>query len=124
MEEDTTKYEWMAQLSPFNSVFQEIFLLYRRLVFGQARPTKILRAHVGYSGNEAADVLAKKATQEGIPTFIPAPRSHIKSLLQKESIIRWQKEHIHNVLPKVKTTPAPWQRPEIIFVTGHDSFPT
>ncbi|GBL73819.1 hypothetical protein AVEN_230784-1 [Araneus ventricosus] len=51
-----------------------------------------IRAHVGYSGNEAADVLAKKATQEGIPTYIPAPRNHIKSLLQKESIIRWQKE--------------------------------
>ncbi|GBM10542.1 hypothetical protein AVEN_109333-1 [Araneus ventricosus] len=51
----------------------------------------------------------------------------MKSLLQKESIIRWQKEwgngetdrSVHNVLPKVKTTPTPWQRPEIMFVTGH-----
>ncbi|GBL90182.1 hypothetical protein AVEN_130308-1 [Araneus ventricosus] len=78
-------------------------------------------------GNEAADLPAKKATQEGIATFIPAPRNHIKSLLQKESIIRWQKEwdngetgrSVHNLLPKVKTTPTPCQRPEIIFVTGH-----
>ncbi|GBN68023.1 hypothetical protein AVEN_196771-1 [Araneus ventricosus] len=92
----------------------------------------ITAAHVGHSGNEAADVLAKKATQEGIPTFIKAPRNHIKSLLQKESIIRWQKEwdngetgrSVHNVLPKVKTTPTPWQRPEIMFVTGHGPFPT
>ncbi|GBO01829.1 hypothetical protein AVEN_255447-1 [Araneus ventricosus] len=91
-----------------------------------------IRAHVGYSGNEAADVLAKKATREGIPTYIPAPRNHIKSLLQKESIIRWQKEwdngetgrSVHNVLPKVKTTPTPGQRPEIMFVTGHGPFPT
>ncbi|GBM10085.1 hypothetical protein AVEN_92913-1 [Araneus ventricosus] len=91
-----------------------------------------IKAHVGYSGNEAADVLAKKATQEGIPTFIPAPRNHIKSLLQKESIILWQKEwdngetgrSVRNVLPKVKTTPTPWQRPEIMFVTGHGPFPT
>ncbi|GBN43615.1 hypothetical protein AVEN_255316-1 [Araneus ventricosus] len=30
----------------------------------------------------------------------------------------------HNVLPKVKTTPTPWQRPEIMFVTGHGPFPT
>ncbi|GBO17901.1 hypothetical protein AVEN_228256-1 [Araneus ventricosus] len=91
-----------------------------------------IKAHVGYSGNEAADVLAKKATQEGIPTYIRATRNHIKNLLQKESISRWQKEwdngeagrRIHNVLPKVKTTPTPWQRPEILFVTGHGPFPT
>ncbi|GBM67957.1 hypothetical protein AVEN_150007-1 [Araneus ventricosus] len=90
------------------------------------------RAHVGYSGNEAADVLAKKATQEGIPTYIPAPRNHIKRLLQKESIFRCQKEwhngetgrSVHNVLPKVKTTPTTWQRPEIMFVTNHGPFPT
>ncbi|GBO34183.1 hypothetical protein AVEN_40757-1 [Araneus ventricosus] len=31
---------------------------------------------------------------------------------------------VHNVLPKVKTTPTPWQRPEIMFVTGHGPFPT
>ncbi|GBN98881.1 hypothetical protein AVEN_34281-1 [Araneus ventricosus] len=84
------------------------------------------------TGNEDADVLAKTATQEGIPTFIPAPRNHIKSLLQKESIIRWQIEwdngetgrSVHNVLPKVKITPTPTQRPEIMFFTGHGPFPT
>ncbi|GBN24807.1 CRISP/Allergen/PR-1 [Araneus ventricosus] len=71
-------------------------------------------------------------TQEGIPTYIPAPRNYIKSLLQKESILRWQKEwgngetgrSVHNVLPKVKTTPTPWQRPEIMFVTGLGPFST
>ncbi|GBN83076.1 hypothetical protein AVEN_251097-1 [Araneus ventricosus] len=87
-----------------------------------------IRAHVGYSSTEAADVLAKTATH---PTYIPAPRNHIKSLLQNDYIIRWQNEwdngetgmSIHNVLPKVKTTPSPWQRPEMFF-TGHDPFPT
>ncbi|GBO26184.1 hypothetical protein AVEN_82706-1 [Araneus ventricosus] len=82
--------------------------------------------------NEAEDVLAKKATHEGIPTYIPAPRNRIKSLLQKESIISWQREwdngetgrSVYNVLPKAKTTPTPWQRPEIMFVTGHCSFTT
>ncbi|GBM02947.1 hypothetical protein AVEN_269861-1 [Araneus ventricosus] len=121
---------WRKLVPPTQSSKQS-FLLYSRLVFGQVRPTNRLRAHVGYSGNEAADVLAKKATQEGIPTYIPAPRNHIKSLLQKESIIRWKKQwnngetgrSVHNVLPKVKTTPTPWQRPEIMFATGHGPFP-
>ncbi|GBN39919.1 Putative protein in type-1 retrotransposable element R1DM, partial [Araneus ventricosus] len=173
MEEDTTKYEWMAQLSPFNTVFQAELLAIKEACLWASKTNQQIKvwsdsesslhsiasidtkspiaqqtqeillkstniklgwikAHVGYSGNEAADVLAKKATQEGIPTFIPAPRNHIKSLLQKESITRWQKEwdngetgrSVHNVLPKVKTTSTPWQRPEIMFVTGHGPFPT
>ncbi|GBM91475.1 hypothetical protein AVEN_16595-1 [Araneus ventricosus] len=117
---------------PSTQSSKQSFLPYRRLVFGQARPTNRLRAHVGYSGNEAADVLAKKATQEGIPTYISIPRNHIKSLLQKESIIHWQKEwdegetgrSVHNVLPKVKTTPTPWQKAQKMFVKGHGPFPT
>ncbi|GBN75584.1 hypothetical protein AVEN_131673-1 [Araneus ventricosus] len=138
MEEDITKYEWMSLQ---HSLPSRASCYTGGLSLGkQDQPTdkgnitkinkhklRRIKAHVGYSGNEAADVLAKKATQEGIPTFIPAPRNHIKSLLQKESIIRWQKEwdngetgrSVHNVLPKVKTTPTPWQRPEIMFVTGH-----
>ncbi|GBM03964.1 hypothetical protein AVEN_99169-1 [Araneus ventricosus] len=31
---------------------------------------------------------------------------------------------VHNVFPKVKTIPTPWQRLEIMFVTGHSPFPT
>ncbi|GBN02881.1 hypothetical protein AVEN_153235-1 [Araneus ventricosus] len=112
--------------SPIAQQTQEILLKSTNIKLGW------IKAHVGYSGKEAADVLAKKATQEGIPTFIPAPRNHIKCLLQKESIIRWQKEwdngetgrSVHNVLPKVKTTPTPWQRPEIMFLTVHGQFPT
>ncbi|GBM18233.1 hypothetical protein AVEN_39004-1 [Araneus ventricosus] len=111
--------------SPITQQTQEILLKSTNIELGWIWP------HVGYSGNEAADVLAKKATQEGIPTYIPAPRDHVKNLLQEESIIRWQKEwdngeiggSVFNVLLKVKTTPTPWQRPEIMFVTGHGPFP-
>ncbi|GBM84285.1 hypothetical protein AVEN_157087-1 [Araneus ventricosus] len=31
---------------------------------------------------------------------------------------------VDNVLPKVKTTPTSWQRPEKMFLTGHGPFPT
>ncbi|GBM46137.1 hypothetical protein AVEN_194695-1 [Araneus ventricosus] len=112
--------------SPIAQQTQEILLKSTNIKLGW------VKAHVGYSRNEAADALAKQATQEGITTFILAPRNYIKCLLQKESIILWQKEwddgetgrSVHNVLPKVKTTPTPWQRPEIMLVTGHGPFPT
>ncbi|GBN03629.1 hypothetical protein AVEN_69995-1 [Araneus ventricosus] len=61
--------------SPIAQQTQEILLKSTNIKLGW------IRAHVGYSSNEAADVLAKKATQEGIPTYNPAPRNHIKSLL-------------------------------------------
>ncbi|GBO29308.1 hypothetical protein AVEN_28197-1 [Araneus ventricosus] len=32
--------------------------------------------------------------------------------------------NVHLILPKDKTSPAPWQRPEIMFATGHGPFPT
>ncbi|GBN19369.1 hypothetical protein AVEN_152271-1 [Araneus ventricosus] len=39
----------------------------------------------------------------------------------------WQKEwdngetgrSVRNILPEVKTTPTPWQKPELMFATGH-----
>ncbi|GBM35692.1 hypothetical protein AVEN_97889-1 [Araneus ventricosus] len=76
--------------------------------------------------------LAQWVEHEALNFWIVASRNHIKSLLQKESIIRCKKEwdngetgrSVHNVLFKVETTPTPWQRPEIMFVTGHGPFPT
>ncbi|GBO18479.1 hypothetical protein AVEN_264785-1 [Araneus ventricosus] len=69
MEEDITKYEWMAQLSPFNTVFQAELLAIQEACLWVSKTNQQIKikAHVGYSGNEAADVLAKKATQEGFP---------------------------------------------------------
>ncbi|GBN02129.1 hypothetical protein AVEN_124762-1 [Araneus ventricosus] len=139
MGENTKKYEWKAQLHLFNTVFQaELLAIQEACPWASKTNQQVqgfllkstniklgwIKSHVRYSGNEAADVLAKRATQEGIPpTYIPAPRNHIKSVLQRESIIRWQKEwdnretstYVHNVLPKPKTTPTPWKRPEIMF---------
>ncbi|GBL76126.1 hypothetical protein AVEN_139081-1 [Araneus ventricosus] len=104
MEEVTAKYDWMA---PFNTDFEaQLPAILEACLWASKTNQQVkgillkstniklgwIKAHIGYSGNEAAYVLAKKATQEGIPTCIPAPRNHIKSLLQKESIIYWQKE--------------------------------
>ncbi|GBM77919.1 hypothetical protein AVEN_89583-1 [Araneus ventricosus] len=112
MEEDITKYERMAQLSPFNTVFQaELLAIQEACLWASKTNQQIkvwsdsesslhsiasidtkspiaqqtqeillkstniklgwIKAHVGYSGNEAADVLAKKAPQEGIPHIHP-----------------------------------------------------
>ncbi|GBM67032.1 hypothetical protein AVEN_47203-1 [Araneus ventricosus] len=51
-----------------------------------------IKAHVGHAGNEAADLLAKKATLKGIPTQYPAPRSFLKKRLQAISTQLWQNQ--------------------------------
>ncbi|GBM65120.1 hypothetical protein AVEN_70839-1 [Araneus ventricosus] len=84
--------------------------------------------HLAHAGNEAADLLAKKATLEGIQNTI----SITQELPQKETSChlhhQWDNSdtgrNVHFILPKVKTPPAPWQRPEIMFATGHSPFPT
>ncbi|GBL93951.1 hypothetical protein AVEN_76681-1 [Araneus ventricosus] len=110
--------------NPIAQQAQEILLKSTNIKLGW------IRAHVGYSGNEAADVLAKKATLEGSPTYIePYQESASKRV---HAIIRWQGEwdnreagrSVYNVLSKVKTTQNPLKRPEIIFVTPHGPFPT
>ncbi|GBM20795.1 hypothetical protein AVEN_108246-1 [Araneus ventricosus] len=108
MEEDTTKYEWMAQLSPFNTVFQAELLGIREACLWASKThqqikvwsdsesslhsiasidtkspiaqqtqgillksTNIklgwIRAQVGYSGNEAADVLPRRQHRRESP---------------------------------------------------------
>ncbi|GBM55912.1 hypothetical protein AVEN_232822-1 [Araneus ventricosus] len=130
MQEDTTKYEWMEQLHPFNTIFQaELLAMQEACLWAKktneqvkvlsdsesnlhsiasiyikspiAQQTKEvllkstniklgwIRAQVGYSGNEAADVISKKAIQEKIPTYISTLRNHVKNRLQKDFIIGW-----------------------------------
>ncbi|GBN92022.1 Sodium-coupled monocarboxylate transporter 2, partial [Araneus ventricosus] len=51
-----------------------------------------IRAHVGHEGNETADLLAKKATLERIPTQYPAPRNFLKKKLHTISTQLCQNE--------------------------------
>ncbi|GBN16027.1 hypothetical protein AVEN_57792-1 [Araneus ventricosus] len=61
---------------------------------------------------------------------IPAPKSHLKSILHEITINKWQHEWttgetgrpVFNIIPKVSTNPAPWSREQILFTTGHDPF--
>ncbi|GBM76765.1 hypothetical protein AVEN_271790-1 [Araneus ventricosus] len=151
MEEDTTKYEWMAQLSPFNTVFQADLLAIQEACLWASKTSQQIKVWPDSESSlhsiasidtkspiaqQTQEILLKSTNIKlgWIKAHVghSAPRNHIKSLLQKESIIRCQKEwdngetgrSVHNVLPKVKTTPTPWQRPEIMFVTGHGPFPT
>ncbi|GBN85527.1 hypothetical protein AVEN_217170-1 [Araneus ventricosus] len=101
MEEGTTKYEWMAQLRPSSS--KQRFLLYGSLVFEQERPSNTLRA--------------KKPYQESATKRVHHP---LAEKLDNGETGR----SVYIVLPEVKTTPTPWQRPEIMFVTGYGPFPT
>ncbi|GBN99378.1 hypothetical protein AVEN_59028-1, partial [Araneus ventricosus] len=63
-----------------------------------------IKAHGGHAGNEAADLLAKKATLEGIPTQYSAPRSFLKKKLHVISTQLRQDNgetgrNIHLILP-------------------------
>jgi hypothetical protein len=53
---------------------------------------KWTKAHVGIYGNEIADRLAKKATQNHYVTYSRIPRSAIKKDTRKESIRKWQRQ--------------------------------
>ncbi|GBL81948.1 hypothetical protein AVEN_50533-1 [Araneus ventricosus] len=87
-----------------------------------------IKVHVVHTSNEAADLRATKTTLEGIPVQYPASRSYLKTKLHAISTQLWQNEwdngdiwwNIHSILPKVKTSPASWKIPEIMFATGHD----
>ncbi|GBO15693.1 hypothetical protein AVEN_83244-1 [Araneus ventricosus] len=68
MEEDSTIYEWMAQLSPFNTVFQAELLAIQEACLWASKTNQRVKGSRQIQRNEEADVLAKKATQEGIPS--------------------------------------------------------
>ncbi|GBM11062.1 hypothetical protein AVEN_259753-1 [Araneus ventricosus] len=111
--------------SPLAQHIQSILLNFPNIKLGY------IKAHVGYAGNEAADLLAKKASSERIPTQYPAPKSFLKKKLHAISTQLWQNEwdngetgrNFHLKLLKVKTSPATCQRPEIMLATGQGPFP-
>jgi ribonuclease HI len=53
---------------------------------------KWVKAHAGIFGNETADRLVKKATQNYYVTYSRIPRSAIKRDTRKESVSKWQRQ--------------------------------
>lgn len=90
-----------------------------------------IKAHVGLTGNEEADILAKSATLGQQNIFIPYPKSSLKSSLQKIQLISWQSEwdsaekgrYTHSLIPVIKQHFCSFSFPVNCFLTEHGPFP-
>ena len=91
------------------------------------------KAHVGTTGNEHADALAKKATEYTvINTTLPTPKSVFKTKLKFKLLELWQNEwnttlkgiETKNYIRDIKKFPSKLTKPLTCFLTGHGPFPT
>ncbi|GBN09726.1 hypothetical protein AVEN_212181-1 [Araneus ventricosus] len=91
-----------------------------------------IRDHIGYSGNEAADVLAEKTTQEEIPTCNANAKKPYQESASKrvyhplaKRMGQWRnRQECSQRFAKVKRIPTPWKRPAIMLLNGHGKFQT
>ncbi|GBM04087.1 hypothetical protein AVEN_247956-1 [Araneus ventricosus] len=90
-----------------------------------------VKDQVGVHGNETENNLAKQGTIEGEIHYLSAPKSHLKNILHRVSINKWQQEWATGdtgrkiyIIPKVTTNPVPWTWELILFATGHGPFPS
>ncbi|GBM74163.1 hypothetical protein AVEN_206700-1 [Araneus ventricosus] len=91
-----------------------------------------LKALVGYFSNECADELAKDAITKGDSFFLANPLSFLKSEIKPAALSIWQDNwnngetgrSTHDIVPIVSNKPVGWNREELMFVTGHGSFPS
>ncbi|GBO16282.1 hypothetical protein AVEN_185318-1 [Araneus ventricosus] len=82
--------------------------------------------------NECADQLAKEAISKGDPFLPPKPLYHLKSEIKSAALSIWQDNwdngetgrSTHDIVPRVPNKPVGWNREEIMFVTGHELFPS
>lgn len=101
----------------------------------ERRPTMSwIRAHVGFEGNERADVLAKLGVTSGQPYYVRAPLSFAKNIIHKEMTRMWNEEWLkavngnwtRQIFPTVAhRIEAKYLTPNFVttqFITNHGKF--
>lgn len=112
-----------------NKMVHEIKLLLEPL-YNRVRLSHVL-AHKGTFGNEAADALAKEATNKPlIDHVLPTPHSHIKKELKKLTMQEWQTywdysdtgRHTFNLIQQVSLKTYDLIPAITAFLSGHGPF--
>ncbi|GBM99792.1 hypothetical protein AVEN_101039-1 [Araneus ventricosus] len=88
---------------------------------------------MGYFENEAADGLAKAATESNdVQLDIKLPKCHAKNILRIDMMNQRQSEWdegdmgraTFNTFPKVSLQSANWNRADVLFFIGHGAVPS
>ncbi|GBL86436.1 hypothetical protein AVEN_164594-1 [Araneus ventricosus] len=74
----------------------------------------------------------KRRNHKRHPSLQPKPLSYLKSGIKLAALSIWQDNwdngetgrSIHDIVPRVSNKPVGWNREEIMFATGHGSFPS
>lgn len=96
---------------------------------------KWVKSHIGISGNERADHLAKEAVTSKLITeenWYPAPASFLKWTLKNRYVQRWQKlwdeeyrgRKAYDLFPNISLDTLLPHRNLYLFITNHGPFPT
>jgi len=116
-----------------SKILQDILLLFSKFK-GSYGGISWVKAHVGISGNEMADSLAKQAASsnfQGPYINVPMSKSYIKSLVSKFILEKWQSSwnnsekgrHTFLFLPKVSTSHVYNNFCINMFLTNRGPFP-
>lgn len=119
---------FMPKNSTVQSVQKQLHTLEKR---GKTVILRWVKAHIGVTGNEAADLLAKEATKREPEVSLQLPKSYITKLLQESLIQNWQSEWdtgttgrlLYGVLETVSTGRLFGNSSVNALLTNHGPFP-
>ncbi|GBM48148.1 hypothetical protein AVEN_107106-1 [Araneus ventricosus] len=92
-----------------------------------------IKVHVGYVGNEMADIQAKESTSRPeVDVENPKSEGTVKSTIRRELLYQWQGRclltkngsHTRKLLPEVKFHTTLFHPKVVQFLTGHGRFPS
>ncbi|GBN09596.1 hypothetical protein AVEN_178732-1, partial [Araneus ventricosus] len=90
-----------------------------------------MKAHAGIPGNELADQLAKEASVDGDPLFLPVPYTFFKKFIKSYILENWQRHwdvsksgvRVREFVPSVDMSLLTHNRFFLFFISGHSPFP-